>query len=523
MTHHDLLRQYVDHGSEDAFTELVRRHLAIVYSSALRQMRDAHQAEDVTQAVFTSFARCAGRIGPKTLISGWLLTATRYIASNARKSAARRHFHESKAAWEKPVMENTADPLWEELSPHLDEALGELRPANRDALVLRYFEGKSVRETALALGISEDAAKQRVSRALEQLREIFSRRGIAVPAAAVGVLLAVNAAQAVPSALPGVLAASAIEGAKSLAMHQGAIAIAAALKAKFAAAILLLVTLAAATTVAMHYAVEDAAPARPVVPVQQVQDVQPDWHKAFNAAYRLDKDQVIKLVQEPFIPERAQVFKGIDPRMIDLTVPNICTFVDNDGEISFQTWRRSKPSLRAVLQQLGFPSYQVELADEDQDVYVYGDWVYRPGATLDQKIDDLNVILREQIAWKRTFKKSEAARPVYIVTGAYHQKPIIRGKAQMVELYIDQKKRVLGNNAGNVGSFLVALGEMMNTEFIDETHSSREGLFWQNYIGETIPPAMVGKVLENLHRQMGLDFTPGERKTVHYISTGDRP
>ena len=93
----ELLRQYAQMGSEDAFTELVHRHLSVVYSSALRQTRDPHQAEDVTQAVFISLARKAHQINANVVLSSWLLTAVRYQTLRDRRSRFRRRYHEHRA------------------------------------------------------------------------------------------------------------------------------------------------------------------------------------------------------------------------------------------------------------------------------------------------------------------------------------------------------------------------------------------------------------------------------------------
>src|SRR4051794_11651512 len=198
---HQLLRRYVKDASHEAFGELVRRHVALVHSAALRQMGNPHDAEDVTQAVFVALAKNASRVRREQVVAGWLVTATRHLASNAKRQAVRRRRHELRAAEMNPT-ENPPPPpttkggVWDVVGRELDEALGEVGDKNRDAIVLRYFEGKSVREVADALQISEDAAKQRLSRALERLRGVFSRRGVTITATALATTLAANAVQA---------------------------------------------------------------------------------------------------------------------------------------------------------------------------------------------------------------------------------------------------------------------------------------------------------------------------------------
>src|SRR5205085_9749919 len=140
------LHAYARTRSQDAFAQLVRRYINLVYSSARRQLRDSHLSEDVTQAVFLALSKKASSIPHNVLLSSWLLTATRYIASNTRLIESRRRHHETKAA----AMANTATAPdhahWNEIESALDEAMSELPAVHRDPLVLRYFDGKTTAE-----------------------------------------------------------------------------------------------------------------------------------------------------------------------------------------------------------------------------------------------------------------------------------------------------------------------------------------------------------------------------------------
>jgi RNA polymerase sigma factor (sigma-70 family) len=205
-----LLRDYIEHRSEAAFAELVRRHVDLVYSAAVRMVCDAHLAQDVTQAVFVALARTARQLTDRPVLSGWLHRTARNIAAETVRTDVRRRAREQKAAAMSDLLAAEPNALWEHIAPHLDTALGELSAPDRDALLLRYFEGKSAREMGLTLGVSEEAAQKRVSRAVERLRELFARRGVSVGAGGLVVALTAHAIQAAPAGLAAGISAAAL-------------------------------------------------------------------------------------------------------------------------------------------------------------------------------------------------------------------------------------------------------------------------------------------------------------------------
>lgn len=196
----ELLRQYTETGSEDAFTELVRRHLQLVYSAALRQVRgDQSLAKDVAQTVFVDLARKAQSLAGRELLGGWLYNSTRLAAFNAMRVNQRRIIREQKAV----AMQETAEQSDAngDLKLVLDEAMGKLDSAERNAVLLRFFQGKDLKEIGAALGVSEDAARMRVNRSLGKLHALLTRRGITLSAAALGVALTSETISAVPAGM----------------------------------------------------------------------------------------------------------------------------------------------------------------------------------------------------------------------------------------------------------------------------------------------------------------------------------
>ncbi len=196
-----LLREYATGNSETAFETLVSRRVNFVYSAALRQVRNPHLAEEVTQAVFIILAQKAGRISDKTILAGWLFRTTRFAALAQMRADAKRRRREQEANMQSELQPTTPDLFWEQMSPLLDEALATLGEADRQAVLLRFFENKSLAEVGSNLGTGEDTARKRVSRALEKLHCYFSKHGVNSTTDVLAGAISANSVQAVPAVL----------------------------------------------------------------------------------------------------------------------------------------------------------------------------------------------------------------------------------------------------------------------------------------------------------------------------------
>lgn len=263
----ELVRRYADSQSEEAFTALVSRYVNLVYSAASRQTERPELAEEVAQTVFVLLARKAGSLGPKTVLPGWLYRTACFVSAAAVKQEARRRRREQEGM-EMNANPDEPDSLWEQFAPLLDQAMGQLREADRDALVLRFFRNKSLREVGRALGIEERAAQKRVARSLEKLRGFFAARGVASTTAVIAGIIATHSVQAAPPALANSITVAAVAkgtaaSGSTLALLKTTLKIMAWTKMKTTvagAAAILLVASAAAPVMVHRYRAEDSHP-----------------------------------------------------------------------------------------------------------------------------------------------------------------------------------------------------------------------------------------------------------------------
>ena len=226
LTDPELLRRYAENRSETAFTELVQRHLNFVYSVALRHVGgDSHAAQDVAQKVFVDLARRAAQLSRRSVLGGWLYRSAQFRAIDVVRSERRRRVREEKAETMNAMTSSPPSLDGNLIRPALDKAIGGLNERDRDAVLLRFFEGKAFAEIGTALRLTEDGARMRVDRALEKMRLAMARGGVTSTTAALAMLLANQTMVAAPAGLAAsvtgaALASTAVAGSSALALFE---------------------------------------------------------------------------------------------------------------------------------------------------------------------------------------------------------------------------------------------------------------------------------------------------------------
>jgi RNA polymerase sigma factor (sigma-70 family) len=276
----ELLREHVERGSEEAFRTLVERHARMVYGTALRVLGNASAAEEVTQAVFILLARKGASIRRGTVLAGWLYRTAQFVARESLRAEERRNMRHERLA----EMKDSNDSVWPKIAPVLDEAMGTLGTADRDAVVLRFFEGRSFAEIANALRITEPAAKMRVARALEKLRAFLAREQITVPAAILAATLENHSTPAASDAFVSSISSTALtETAVSreslTALVKGALKIMAWNKVRNTALIAVLFLLCGGTVGFVAW--KSTRASSPVVAISTFEPMAGEWEGTF--------------------------------------------------------------------------------------------------------------------------------------------------------------------------------------------------------------------------------------------------
>jgi RNA polymerase sigma factor (sigma-70 family) len=545
------LRRFVHETSQEAFGALVKRRVDLVYSAALRQTNDGALAEDVTQLVFTALARKAPSLVNRDIVlSAWLLRAVRLSALHILRGERRRRQHERRSATMNANTHNSPpdDQTWEDVRPLLDIAIAALGETDRRAILLRFFEGQSLRDVGTVLGVSEEAARQRIWRAINRLRTLLQARGAAVASIGLATLLSTHAVHAAPITLSELstrtaLASTTIKAGFPLGL-KGAIQLMAWTKAQLAGAAALAIILVAGS-IATVFHVNHSPPEQKVVllsrpangwpnpgPGQPVvaTPMTPDARERFNRAYPLAPGQILKRVQLPYIPERAQYFADIDRQhMFDTNDDRrLYCFEWSGKQVEFRRSNTSISTLGLVIHDLlDVPTYKLEISASDRNRALPGDWVMEKGSLLSDQFAGLSKVLQDDFQLPLRFEKREGLRPVIVVSGTFAYKPLItEGPSQkqpFLHLYIGKSpRRSNGMAIGDSRALLRGIGESLGREVTEDTATSPSTipstLLWSNHLPGSLTEEQISEVCMHLAQQTGLTFKSEERIVPYWAA-----
>jgi RNA polymerase sigma factor (sigma-70 family) len=540
-----LLRRYALHRAEDAFREIVRRHVDWVHSSALRQVRDRHVADDVTQAAFILLARKAKSFDERVVLSAWLFRAVRYITADTIQARRRRRHHERElgAAMNSTRRRDGRPPTdetdWDGIAPVLDGAIAGLGARDRRAILLRFYERKSHAEVGSALGVSEAAAKVRVSRAIAKLRSILTKHGVTVTAAGLAVVLADSAVQAAPAHV----AAAAAESAAAAAGAGGSFAA----NLSWLKGLVLAMTVGKTTTIvtcaaiallavgAIVYHSKSAATDAVNAPMDPARS-SPVADASLRETHALAPGQTVKYVKPPFGSSRA-VFIRQTLRSMEGTFPPEFTSDktalvlewDDDrvgDELQFHAHGNYKPDLRFILSAvIGGHSTDFTGPQSLLERIVEGDWVFRKPSSPAERAKAMEPALREQLGIAARIERKRAPVEAIVITGG--------GLAQMndaVQIYSDKLTDGKSDPRGTQNEFRAFMGivrmathmRVINESSVADTTKIRSALHTSGLMGK-MPPARAAAKLDlickNLSRQTGLTFARATRQVETWVVT----
>ena len=523
MTERELLAGYVA-GSGECFAKLVALHVNLVYSVALRQVGDWNAAEDVTQEVFLRLARKAKEIEPEVPLAGWLFTTTRLVSLQAKRGDARRKRREQEAAMNESV---STDPTWGLIAEDIDKAVADLSANDRDALLLRYFSGKTHPEIAAILAISEEAAKKRVQRGLDALQVLLTSRGVATGSVVTAVTLAGalsrHAVQAAPPALAStVTSAVAAKGAGATVAAKGATMTAAKAGLIGVAAVGVIVGSAG---VAMYLSKSPVGAAAPMGggAVAVSEPVAAESAPNYLSAYALPPGRVIANFPDLDPAARQAAFDAVTAGRIP-GKPVFMLLKWTGNSLSYELVTTGGPAalpvrLESIPLDRIFGIQYGEVASALTVPKFPGDIVYRAGATEEEYLASLGEMASAQLNRPIKCAIRQQVMDVVVLKGTYRYTPVADLPADdkgMILLYVDSISADPGGDCGTISTaqgFARDLSLMILQPVAIECPNFPHGVGYRNTqrLGFGGTSEQRALFLQNVATQMGLSVSHEKR------------
>jgi RNA polymerase sigma factor (sigma-70 family) len=559
MSDLELLEQYARQGRREALEELIRRHARWVHGVAVRRVGDEHLAQDVTQAVFLVLAQKPPRITSESGLPGWLFGVTCNASHQALRSESRLKRREKVFAMEHQearASQEISKQEWEEMAPHLDLAVQALSDEDRSAVLLRFYQQKSHADVAAALGVSEEAARKRVSRAVTKLREALLRRGVAAPAMA-GLVVMLESSVVPPvsaAVMESALAVAAGAGAAQAGIiAKGVIVMLTWTKTKVAAVACaaLLVLGGGAGVVVLRVRAQHPPPPVTEVPTPPrgnlfVADAapqpaaDPDWRARFDQVYRLGDGEALKRIPPPFIPERMDWYRTTNRGQADAIPrgPDYMTF-HWDGKLSGWGMGFGYRDGQSVAQLLGstlrMKTYEFDGPPALLSHKLAGDFIIRRDATPQAQLDALCLIVRADGGPAMRFTQRTLDRPGIVVGGQYEFRPLKDSDdARSVHLYVGEPDRTTGGGggSGDLDEFVKEVGSRCGVPVFSEVTGAKPDMVRYRYHRSSNlsdePPGpqrdqRVRKLLDVVSAQTGLQFKIETRPVEVWVAEGTDP
>lgn len=527
MTDRELFTAFQRHRTDELFRQIVDRHLNLVYSVARRYLPEPHMAEDVGQDVFLTLYRKASQIDPAIPLAAWLYGAARLRSLEAARAAARRRMNETEAAMRHDARVEV-DLTWPLVVGELDEAVSELAENDRQAVVLRYFGGKTHRDIGAELNVSEEAARKRVDRAVDALREKLVVRRVVVSTIALTAAMEAHAVQAAPVELSGAIL-SKMTAVAATSSTGTAHATASLVKMKIAAG-LLVVAVAVPGSIIALCGFNPSSPTASAATIPSVPIASASQPVVTLESYRLGENELVRIVRNAPPSVRLEMWKQLQPpsaRNGQRRAPGIFAFDWNGGNpqdpIALGDVQRSTMDIVCLLAAatMGIQSWELETGANLPDINysVPGDVVYTSTMPPDRAAALLEDALQRELQVQVKLSLRNVQRKVFVLRGKWHftrinfketkSPPSIGGKTvdPLVELFGGD---VFDPHDHDGGGGLTSVSDKLPTFIANGTMSSYLARQTSEWIGHEV-------IIE----ASGLPVTIGWRGHIPRVATAE--